>query len=168
MIIRNYGLYWKIDDVYWGKQKNAGNLFGKLSSERKSEQVNFKDQSGIYALYADYDLIYVGQTGAKGQKLLSRLRQHRNDALAGRWNKFSWFGTRSVLTKGDLQKEKNNTNTSHRLALNHMEAILITIGEPPLNRQGGKWGSNVKQYLQERDTRLNTPNLQHLQSRSKS
>jgi len=35
--------------------------------------------------------------------------------------------------------------------LNHMEAVLIHSAEPPLNRQGGRFGDIVEQYLQCRD-----------------
>jgi hypothetical protein len=26
MLIRNYGQFWKVDEVFWGKRKVAGNL----------------------------------------------------------------------------------------------------------------------------------------------
>jgi hypothetical protein len=106
-------------------------------------------------------LIYIGQTGGKGQKLLSRLKQHRRDQLADRWDKFSWFGTRQVLNNGHLKADKDSTHTTHGEALNHMEAILISVGEPPLNRQGGKWGKEVEQYIQVRDERLG-PSVQKM------
>lgn len=35
--------------------------------------------------------------------------------------------------------------------LNHIEAILISAAEPPHNRQGGRFGDDVEQYLQYRD-----------------
>ena len=35
--------------------------------------------------------------------------------------------------------------------LNHIEAILISTAEPPHNRQGGRFGEEVEQYLQYRD-----------------
>ncbi len=42
-----------------------------------------------------------------------------------------------------------------------MEAILISVGEPKLNRQGGKWGKETVQYLQQRDERLG-PSIQKM------
>lgn len=38
--------------------------------------------------------------------------------------------------------------------LDHVEAILIHATEPPMNRQGGRFGDNVPRYLQKRDDRL--------------
>lgn len=154
MLVQNFGLFWKSENIFWGKQKNPGSLLGIHASAKRSGEVDFRDQAGIYALYADYDLIYVGQTGGKGQKLMARLNHHRTRELAGRWNMFSWFGTRAVLGTGNLKAEKAGASSSHQDALNHLEAILIHVAEPSLNRQGGKWGSDVEQYLQSRDQRL--------------
>ena len=67
---------------------------------------------------------------------------------------FSWFGTRAGLDAGHLKAEKAGAGTTHQIALNHLEAILIHVAEPSLNRQGGKWGAKVEQYLQVRDDRL--------------
>jgi hypothetical protein len=157
MLITNFGLFWKVDDVFWGRPKNAGSLLGVQAAAKRDGIVDFREQSGIYALFADYDLIYVGQTGGNGQKLFTRLNQHRTRELAGRWNMFSWFGTRSVLETGELKAEKRGAHSNHQLVLNHLEAILIQVAEPSLNRQGGKWGRGVEQYLQARDERLGLP-----------
>ena len=148
MLIQNYGLFWRLDSVFWGKPRSAGALLGVQATAKKSPPVDFRFQSGIYALYSDYELIYIGQTGGKGQKLMARLVQHRRHDLAGRWNMFSWFGTRSVLGTLELKAEKKGASTTHPLALNHLEAVLIHVAEPRLNRQGGKWGKSVKKYLQ--------------------
>ncbi len=56
----------------------------------------FATSGGVYALYADYELVYVGQTGAGNQRLFRRLRDHKKDHLSERWNRFSWFGTQWV------------------------------------------------------------------------
>lgn len=155
MLIQNYGQFWKIENIFWGKARSPAALFGILASAKKSAPIDFRDQSGIYALYADYELVYLGQTGGKGQKLLARLVQHRKHDLSGRWNMFSWFGTRSVLDSGSLKAAKEGANkTTHQLVLNHLEAVLIHVAEPRLNRQGGKWGKGVEKYLQQRDSRL--------------
>lgn len=154
MLICTYGLFWRADNVFWGRPRNSGSLWGVPAAEKSFGKVEFREQAGIYALYSDYDLIYVGQTGGKGQKLMARLSQHRKKDLAGRWNMFSWFGTRSVLDTGALKAEKVNASSTHQATLNHLEAILIYVAEPALNRQGGKWGAGVEQYLQFRDERL--------------
>lgn len=152
MIIHNYGLYWDIDKVWWGKQNNEGELLGFLKNNKSLGLVNFNDQYGIYALYSDYDLIYIGQTGRVG--LFSRLKSHKNYSRAGRWNQFSWFGTRQVINKNKLKAEKITTSTTHKDALHQMEAILISVSEPKLNKKSGNWGKDVKEYIQVRDERL--------------
>ena len=149
MLIQTYGLFWHIDHVHWGQPNNKGSLLGYREGA-KSKIVDFRSQVGIYALYADYDLIYIGQTGAKAyQKLFGRLKSHRIH-LSGRWNRFSWFGVKWVKGNGKLSKGSQSANAKISDALNHLEAILIDVAEPKLNRQGGKWSSTVK-YKQYRD-----------------
>jgi hypothetical protein len=51
---------------------------GAGSRSKRAEQVNFRLQRGIYALYADYELVYVGQTGGQvSDRLFHRLKKHR-------------------------------------------------------------------------------------------
>ena len=155
MLVQTHGLFWRVEDVFWGHPNAAGCLLGIPAGAKSFGEVDFREQAGIYALYADYKLIYVGQTGGQGQKLFTRLNQHRKKELAGRWNMFSGFGTRAVIKNGwKLKAEKGSATATHQVALDHMEAILIHVAEPTLNRQGGRWGANVKQYIQFRDSRL--------------
>jgi len=80
-MIRSYGLFWKSDEVFWGKQKNPGSLFGVKSQSSKAIAIDFREQRGIYALYADYELVYIGQTGAGTDRLFNRLKFHLSDHL---------------------------------------------------------------------------------------
>ena len=153
-IIATMGLYWRTEDVFWGKPKNPGRLLGRPANRLKSDPADFREQVGLYVLYADYRIVYVGQTGSGDQKLFLRLRQHRNDHLAGRWNQFSWFGVLRVLGNNKLSVEKNALHPSLGSALNHIEGVLIQAAEPPQNRQNGRFGETVQQYLQVRDPRL--------------
>jgi hypothetical protein len=115
--------------------------------------VNFRDQQGVYCLYDDnFRLVYVGQAGGKNdQRLFDRLRQHREDFVSERWSKFSWFGVRRVLLSNDLATETEAAHPDISHVLNHIEAILIAAAEPVHNRQGGRFGEKVDQYLQYRD-----------------
>lgn len=153
-LITSMGLFWRTEDVFWGTPKNPASLLGQAANAKKAAVVDFRDQAGIYVLYADYSLVYVGQTGKGNQKLLFRLRQHRSDDLAGRWNRFSWFGIRRVLLNGTLSSEKTAVHPTLETALNHIEGILIHAAEPPMNGQGGRFGKYVGRYLQVRDKRL--------------
>src|ERR1700759_937602 len=140
MLIRNYGLFWKRKDVFWGRQGVSGHLKGYLVHAAPII-VDFHDQQGVYCLYDDnFSLIYIGQAGANDQqRIFGRLKQHRNDALADRWTKFSWFGIRWVTrTTNELAAEAQGAHTTAGEVLNHIEAILISAAEPPYNRQGGR------------------------------
>ncbi len=154
MLIRTVGLFWQADRVFWGAGSSPGALLGVPLKATTSDPVDFREQVGIYALYADYQLVYVGQAGAGNQTLFTRLKQHRKDDLVDRWNRFSWFGVRRVLNNKSLS---NKTEALHPVlsdVLNHVEGILIHTAEPPMNGQGGRFGENVTRYQQVRDERL--------------
>lgn len=153
MLFKNYGLFWRREDVFWGKPKVSGHLSGYLAGAKRSDPVDFRDQQGVYVLYdSSFSIVYVGQAGrGENQKLFSRLKHHRKDALADRWERFSWFGIRAVLESGKLKAEKIGAHSKTSDVLDHLEAILIAAAEPKHNRQGGRFGEEVEQYLQYRD-----------------
>ena len=53
MFIKNYGLFWKRDDVWWGAggQRNAGILQGKDAKNLNTPPVDLNKKIGLYALY---------------------------------------------------------------------------------------------------------------------
>jgi hypothetical protein len=59
--------YWKEGDIFWGAGNQAGMLLGVPAGGRTQDPVDFRDQTDIYVLYADYAVVYVGQTGVKNQ-----------------------------------------------------------------------------------------------------
>jgi hypothetical protein len=146
-MIRSYGLHWHVDRVFWGKPKSAGTLLGAASRSPRARAVDFRRQRGIYALYADYELVYAGQTGASNQRLFGRLKAHRIDHLSERWNRFSWFGTQWVTQSNELSMDTAAVHQTVEAALNMLEAVSIAIGEPRLNLQRGRWGE-ATQYFQ--------------------
>jgi hypothetical protein len=142
-MIKCYGVHWRIDRLNWGKQGigNSGALLGAASRSSRAHSVDFRYQRGIYALYAEYELVYVGQTGSGDDRLFNRLKAHRNDHLSERWDRFSWFGTQRVLQSERLSTDTAAVNQTIGAALNIMEAVAIAIAEPRLNLQRGKWGA---------------------------
>ncbi|MGH8531892.1 MAG: GIY-YIG nuclease family protein [Gammaproteobacteria bacterium] len=162
MLIQNYGLFWKVGDVFWGKPAVTGHLMGVPASNTTATPVDFREQIGVYVLYANYDLVYVGQVGTGNQRLFDRFKQHRRDALAERWNQFSWFGIRRVKKNGELSQEADATHSGLSYVLNHIEAILIHTVEPRHNRQGGRFGEEVIQYLQYRDGKALGPTVDEM------
>jgi hypothetical protein len=146
-LIRSYGLHWHNEKVFWGKQRVAGTLLGAASRSKSAREIDFRQQRGIYALYANYELVYVGQTGARDDRLFKRLRTHNRDHLSERWNRFSWFGTQWVKQQGVLSADKINLTADVSQVLNILEAISTAIAEPRLNLQRGRW-SRATQYYQ--------------------
>lgn len=153
MLIRNYGLFWKRAWVHFGAGSNAGHLKGVKAGAKTSKPADFRDQRGVYCLYDDsFRLVYVGQAGGgNDQRLFDRLKQHREDYVSERWTRFSWFGISRVLKSGELSKEVSAAHPDISDVLNHIEAILIAAAEPVHNKQGGRFGGDVYQYLQWRD-----------------
>jgi len=162
-IIRSYGLFWSVDNVFWGSGSNSGTLLGVPARAKTSHPIDFRYQIGIYILYDGHHMIYVGQAGSKNQRLFGRLKRHRKDMLTNRWDHFSWFGLRNVKVSGALSNEKLRAGASIPSILNHIEAVLIAAAEPNLNKQGGRFGRETKRYLQVRDERLGLTHKQMIE-----
>jgi hypothetical protein len=143
--VANYGHFWRRDRVSFGKpgRGNDGSLKGYFGSLRDPSVVEFKDQIGIYVLFTEArEAIYVGQAGSGVQRLLSRLRVHTRDHLRDRWIYFSWFGLKQHNKDGSLsdkQKADSKFSGTNSDALDELEAVMIQLFEPRLNKQGPKW-----------------------------
>lgn len=153
-IVRNMGLFWHRDKVRWKGDRGGGpRLGGRRKSEKAKGVVNFWKQTGIYALYADYVLVYVGQAGLSDKGCFGhRLKQHQKDDLAGRWNMFSWFGLQKVLRDNKVGQRGEVKVTSRAHIANVLEGILIEVAEPPMNSQKGRFGRRVERYIQNDDS----------------
>lgn len=153
MTIKNYGLMWDRHVVAWtGVKGNAGHLtgHGPIGANKKNQlEADFREQSGVYVLYEERRVVYVGQAGSGNNSLYSRLKNHTTDHLADRWNKFSWFGILNVNRDGSLSKQKGDLNRYLKGSetLDLIEGLLINSLEPPLNRQGARW-KKIEQYYQ--------------------
>jgi hypothetical protein len=93
------------------------------------EVCDFHAQRGIYILYDDYGPYYVGLT--RGGALGTRLQQHRADYHKEKWDRFSWFGFRSVLRSqladgtAALGRLPASRRADTRSAIRDLEALLI-------------------------------------------
>jgi hypothetical protein len=154
-IISNMGLFWRHGQVRWKGNRGIGKarLAGRRRSAKRKGEVDFWKQTGIYALYDEYRLIYVGQAGLSDQSNLgNRLKHHLTDDLAGRWEMFSWFGLQRVNADNKVGKRaKLNLSTRAHLA-NVLEGIIIEVAEPPMNSQKGRFGGRVERYIQVDDS----------------
>jgi hypothetical protein len=152
-IIESYGLFWDAADVAWDIGGNKRALLGAPAWQKKAVPINFATQVGIYVLYSGHKMIYVGQVGSGRATLFGRLRRHRHDRLARRWDRFSWFGLRVVKDNGTLGTVRSIKRSQLNTILNQMEAILVAAAEPVLNKQGGRFGRRHR-YVQIWDERL--------------
>ena len=107
MIIKAYGLFWRVDEINWnpgaGNARDVKAQFRLLGRDGKNKPglrvADFRSQHGIYILYGDLGAHYVGL--ARRQSLGNRLKQHLTDGHQGLWDRFSWFGFRTVLGSRD-------------------------------------------------------------------
>ncbi len=109
---------------------------------------NFADQIGVYLLHDRERVIYVGRAV---DTLFARLKAHTADRLGGRWDRFSWFGLRSVGHDGELCDSVEPW--SHDGVVETIEAVLIESLEPPLNRRRGDNFSGAE-YIQAPDPQI--------------
>jgi hypothetical protein len=59
-VIQAYGLFWRADEIDWGRGKRFG-LYGRLGAKSNNLRVvDFRTQKGIYILYGNYGPHYVG------------------------------------------------------------------------------------------------------------
>lgn len=140
-IINAFGIYWSREQVHW---KTTPDLLG--IQQVGANEVNFKDQIGIYLLHDSRETIYVGQ--AIDQTLGQRLKNHTSDRLSGRWDRFSWFGFYPVTEEGDLNKDLKFEEISISILADLLEAILIESMEPRQNRKQGNLFAGIE-YLQQ-------------------
>jgi len=109
-IIKNYQDFISIDDV---------NAWREIPRR--------KDQgSGIYALYNNYGLYYVGLTSGS---LGYRIRKHTRDRHAGKWNRYSWYQIKKIGHVKDI------------------ETILLRLTNPPGNKIKGRVGKRKRERL---------------------
>jgi excinuclease UvrABC nuclease subunit len=155
LTIKTFGHYWSRDLVDWGwrGKGNQGSLKGTRRPGAKEFDADFRDQIGIYLLFnSNREVIYLGQTGKAQTRLFNRLRQHANGPLRDRWTNFSWFGFLEAETKTRKLVEAEDPDSavsgSHVAALDEIEAILLQVLEPRLNKQGPKWGDGTQEYFQ--------------------
>lgn len=139
-IINAYGIYWSRNLVHW---KTQPDLLGV--QQIGATEVNFKEQIGIYLLHDSRETVYVGQ--AIEQSLGKRLKDHTTDRLAGRWDRFSWFGFYPVTEDANLNLDVKFKDFTIQNLGDILEAVLIESIEPRQNRKQGNTFVGLE-YLQ--------------------
>ena len=146
-MITHYGLFWSERNVFWGRQGKEGRLWGHEktplgqrgapTTKERDNAKNYRDYVGLYCLYGEGELLYIGEAGLTGKttSLFSRLKQHRKGPMANRWDAFSWFGRETCEGETEVKK-----------ALEQLEAIAISIVNPGFNKQSGTFSGATQVF----------------------
>lgn len=147
------GMFWRRDRVIWS---SSPRIYGAQSEH--ADPVDFGGQRGVYLLHDGSRVVYAGR--AAKQPIGRRLGQHTSDRLEGRWDRFSWFGTRPVHDDGSLGAF-SAAKISEVDLITAFEALLIEALEPPQNRRRGD-GLSAVEYIQREDPQLKTQRMKQL------
>ncbi len=106
------------------KKSGKGELFKDhkdfIHIDDKEEWKNIpgkKDEGGIYALYNNYGLYYVGLTN---RSLRNRIHKHKTKNHKNKWNRYSWYQTKNIEYAKDI------------------ETIILNLTNPPGNKVKGR------------------------------
>lgn len=138
MIIKVYGEYWSRDRVDWSRRAMLGVRKGK-------KPCNVWQQRGIYALYKDFELAYVGKADTRHMGV--RLKEHTTDRFAERWNAFSFFGICEVDAHGNA-KQPVEFAVGSSTVIRSLELLAILLANAPLNRARGKFPDGAEKVWQ--------------------
>ena len=94
----------------------------------------FRHERGIYALYKDSELYYIGLT----KTLAGRLENHMKDHHAKKWNRFSVYVLRQ------------------RRYLKPVESLMLTVAKPTGNERTGRLprGASLKPLFKQELSKL--------------
>ena len=144
---RSYGLLWSRDKVNWegGRKQNKRWNQGLLGQENEGDKPkDFSGEPGIYLLHQHGQVMYVGQTK---EELYSRLSDHTKDILSDRWDEFSFFSLGEVGQINHSDQPMSDTSVQKKVIVDLLEAVLIEVILPPLNRKSGNnLGTKYRQY----------------------
>ncbi len=131
MPIQSYGLKWRYDLGMTGFQAGA-------------DPVDFSGQIGVYILYRDDDIVYVGES-SKGKKkgIYGKLIGHKDDGWA--FSTYSWFGVLPLDAQNHI--DLTAANLSAERLVKNLEAMLIYLLEPSWNTKPGEY-KHIPRYEQ--------------------
>jgi hypothetical protein len=56
-LVKNVGRFWRSNLVFWGSPGKKAKLLGRPYDARRGPETDFWNQTGLYALYAGYELV---------------------------------------------------------------------------------------------------------------
>lgn len=171
MLIGAYGVFWD-REVYDWRKASKRRLIGRQGEKGPKFQIaDFSRASGIYVLYNEVGVYYVGLAAGEGG-LSARLCDHTKDRHAGGWSRFSWFAFDSPSTNGDVDDEgviqletwSEYESLDTKTAIKESEAILIAALMPPGNKQKMRFGDG-ELWLQVAMTKPPVPTFDEFKDR---
>jgi hypothetical protein len=154
-LITSYGLFWKLDETEWlpaDGHKVKRRLLGRLGSKgSRLRGADFWSQSGIYVLYGNYGLYYIGVSGSG---LGQRIHDHLTDIHSDQWDRFSWFGFRELNGDRDakglglLGEVVKTSSIRLSKARGDIEAILFRAFAGPGNQKHPNFGAKLQPWEQ--------------------
>jgi len=161
MLISTFGTLWNPDIVNWGipDKKSRTELKGSFLHRNKKRIIDVTEGLGIYVLYKDYEIVYVGR--AAGATIGQRLKSHLTNRMEGRWDSFSFYLVNKVnKTSEKLAAAPSVRQIDPKETTESLEALLIEIANPPLNRRRESL-ANAIELIQE-ETRPVKTNIDYL------
>ncbi|MFO0454144.1 MAG: HTH domain-containing protein [Pseudomonadota bacterium] len=143
-IVTAFGMFWRRDAIEWAATPKVWGM-----QQIGATPVDFNAQRGVYLLYDNREVIYVGR--ATDRPLGKRLYEHTLDRMATRWDRFSWFGLLPVTAAGSLGQLPASFDAGSMIPA--LEAILVEALEPRQNRKRGDDLAAVE-YLQHEDPEI--------------
>ena len=139
MQVKAFGLFWRRDEIEWTPGsgiKNEFRLLGRIGKNKPNLLIcDFRKQQGIYVLYDEYGPAYVGLTRKQG--LGKRLKDHTDDGLHDKWDRFSWFGFNEIEWPvgkiGTIAKIQDEGSIAMHTTIGDLEALLIRLVGPKRN-----------------------------------
>lgn len=143
MIIKAYGQHWRPEWIYNNGQISSRQCFkGAVNKNGKKYEIDFWKTKGIYALYKDYRVVYVGKTN--NMNLGSRIRTHVRKT-GGRWDTFSFFSFSSINYKTEeVQAQEQISNITRAQVIKNLEVIIIKSTNPSMNKKDEKFPGSVR------------------------
>lgn len=139
-LITAFGRYWDRKQF----EQNCNQLYGASVQYAGAESVDFSKHAGIYLLHKGERVVYVGQA----THLVDRLSKHIKEPMRTRWDSFSWFSIIEIKEDDEnLNHKTGKKSTSNKSLLDTLEALLIEVIGPELNKQAGN-GFAYKEYEQ--------------------
>lgn len=131
-LIGAHGMFWERDQVDWdaGRGQTYQLLGYRGGNSRTHEVCDFRRARGLYILYNDFRVTYVGR--ARGNEGLgSRLKMHDADGKKD-WSRFCWFAFDTVAPIPadpfwrEVLRDEGARDVSGDSAIDELEALMIT------------------------------------------